>query len=107
MTALPVWLLVLLGIGPVLWFAFCVLKAQFGLTCGWACGTTVLLIDVVALAWLALQGHAVMNGPQIAFLIVCLVSVNAGLGIGWLTAHLSRKRKAEAAAQPPGAGISR
>ena len=98
MSALPVWLLVLLGIGPVLWIAFCILKAQFGLACGWACGATVLLVDVAAVAWLALQGHAVMNGPQTAFLIVCLVSVNAGLGIGWLTAHLSRKRAGEAAA---------
>jgi len=92
MTALPVWLLVLLGIGPVLWIAFCILKAQFGLACGWACGATVLLVDVAAVAWLALQGHAVMNGAQVAFLIVCLISVNTGLGIGWLTAHLARKR---------------
>jgi hypothetical protein len=107
MEALPVWLLVLLGIGPVLWLAFCVLKAQFGLACGRACSATVLLLDVVALAWLLVQGHAVMTGPQVVFLCVCLFSVNAGLGVGWLTGHLSRKRAAEAAARPPDAGISR
>ena len=103
---MPTWLLVLLGMGPVLWLAFCVLKAQFGLECGWACGATVLLLDVTALSWLFFDGHRVMNGPQVAFLIVCLVTVNTGLGIGWLTRHLVRKR-AQAAARPGTSAASR
>ena len=107
MSALPTWLLVLLGIGPVLWLAFCVLKAQFGLACGWACGATVLLLDVMVVAWLALQGHAAMNGPQVAFLCVCLITVNVGLAVGWLTRHLARKRAREAAARPRTSAASR
>lgn len=92
---MPIWLLVLLGIGPVLWIAFCVLKAQFGLGCGRACSATVLLLDAVAIGWLALDGTEVMNGAQVAFLVVCLITVNTGLGVGWLTGHLSRKRAQE------------
>ena len=107
MSALPTWLLVLLGIGPVLWLAFCVLKAQFGLACGWACGATVLLLDVVVLGWLILDGQRVMNGPQIAFLCVCLITVNVGLAVGWLTRHLARKRAREAAARPRTSAASR
>jgi len=107
MTTLPVWLLVLLGIFPVLWIAFCVLKAQFGIGCGRACSATVLLLDAVAIGWIFLDGHRVMNGAQIVFLGVCLVTVNAGLGVGWLTGYLSRKRAREAAAAPPDTAISR
>jgi len=95
MTALPTSLLVLLGTGPVLWVAFCVLKAQFGLHCGWACTATILIVDAAAIAWLVLQGSQVMNGAQFVFACVCLVTVNFGLLMGWLVGHLSRKRQRE------------
>lgn len=96
MSVLPAWLLVLLAMGPVLWLAFCVLKAQFGLECGWACSATLLLADAAAALWLLLRGTEVMNGAQIAFAWLCLFSVNIGLGVGWLNGHLKRKRAREA-----------
>jgi hypothetical protein len=90
---MPTWLLVLLGMVPVLWTAFCVLKAQFGLECGWACSATILLADAVAVAWLLLEGRDFANGAQLAFAWLCLFTVNVGLGVGWLIGHLKRKRR--------------
>jgi hypothetical protein len=100
---MPTWLLILLGMIPVLWLAYCVLKAQFGLQCGRACSATILLADIAAIAWLLLQGVQVMNGAQVAFAWLCLFSVNLGLGVGWLTGHLKRQRcRAAGAAKPQG-----
>jgi hypothetical protein len=95
---LPIWLLILLGMVPVLWLAFCVLTAQFGLQCGWACNATLLLADVIAVGWLVSQGSQVMNGAQVGFAWLCLFTINVGLGVGWLSGHLKRKRAREKAA---------
>ena len=92
---MPTWLIIVLLIPPVLWLAFCVLKAQFGLECGWPCIATLLLADTVAVSWLVLEGPATMNGAQVVFVWLCLFSVNVGLGVGWLTGHLKRKRRRE------------
>ena len=95
---MPTWLLILLGMIPVLWLAYCILKAQFGLQCGWACSATILLADAAAVGWLVLQGQQVMNGTQFVFAWLCLFTINVGLGVGWLTGHLKRKRRREAEA---------
>ena len=98
---MPTWLIILLAMVPLLWLAYCVLKAQFGLECGWACSTTILLADAVAIGWLLISGLEVMNAPQFVFAWVCLVTINFGLGIGWLTGHLTRKRRREAEVTKP------
>jgi len=95
MAGLPEWLLVLLGMIPVLWLAYCVLRAQFGLQCGGACSATILLTDAGCVLWLLMKGVELMNGAQVAFAWLCLFSVNAGLAVGWFNAHLKRKRARE------------
>ncbi|NIA68604.1 hypothetical protein HBA54_08370 [Pelagibius litoralis] len=93
---MPTWLLVLLVMIPVLWLAFCILKAQFGLVCGRACSATILLADAVAIIWLAVQGQHFMNGAQIGFACLVLFTVNVGLSVGWLTGHLKLRREKDA-----------
>lgn len=95
MVDLPMWLIILLGMFPVLWLAYCILKAQFGLECGRACSVTLLLADAAAVLWLLQQGQQVMNGAQVGFAWLCLFTINVGLGVGWLTGHLKRKRARE------------
>lgn len=90
---MPTALLVLLAMIPILWLAFCVLKAQFGLVCGSYCSATLIFADIAAITWLVLQGHAMMNAAQFGFAWLVLFTVNLGLSVGWLSAHLKRKRR--------------
>lgn len=89
---MPTALLVLLVMIPILWLAFCVLKAQFGLVCGHYCSATLILADIAAIAWLVIQGQVVMNAAQFGFACLVLFTVNLGLSVGWLSAYLKRRR---------------
>lgn len=92
---MPTSVLVLLAMIPILWLAFCILKAQFGLVCGRYCSATLILTDIAAIGWLAIQGQAVMNATQFGFAWLLLFTVNLGLSVGWLSAYLKRKRRRE------------
>ena len=89
---MPTALLVLLAMVPILWLAFCILKAQFGLVCGTYCSATLILADIAAVAWLLTQGQAVMNATQFGFAWLVLFTVNLGLSVGWLSGYLKRRR---------------
>lgn len=89
---MPTALLVLLAMVPILWLAFCILKAQFGLVCGTYCSATLILTDIAAITWLILQGQTVMNGTQFGFACLVLFTVNLGLSVGWLSGYLKRRR---------------
>lgn len=80
---------------PILWLAFCILKAQFGLECGTYCSATLTLTDIAAITWLVIQGQAVMNATQFGFAWLLLFTVNLGLSVGWLSGYLKRKRLRE------------